>query len=431
MADVVIVDLQTSYEQSADGRITVDSTVGTFTITDNATPIGEIFRVEDNNNGGILSVSPGQVDVGCHLSIISSATPEFVLEVVDGTNSIRWWPTDRTFTTAQGALMRLGGTYTLDYANVSFGGLNLQATIIHNQAGFPFNHGLLFNHGNTYYNVLNVAANFGPIQGFIDQPAVYVNRTSAGTITMGQLRSFLSQPRFGRQSTSGALTVTNVANFQGFGNVAVGATITTWTRVMLGPFTTPTTGTITNYYGIDIRNETQPSTIITGIRSQIASAGGGTRRNIEVTGTAISTFAGDVHVNNTVAVVLGTPAGSAVELSRPSAGVMRMIGSGGANDEGLDWDFQTTANVVSVSSSTGAALRIDNDIGFYGTAPVPQAAAIVLLTDSTGGTANNTLAAVSGSGDDATINDNFADLGAKVNAIIGVINTATGVGLTA
>lgn len=45
-------------------------------------------------------------------------------------------------------------------------------------------------------------------------------------------------------------------------------------------------------------------------------------------------------------------------------------------------------------------------------------AAIVALTDSTGGSADNTLAAVSGSGDDATINNNFADLAAKVNALI-------------
>ncbi len=39
------------------------------------------------------------------------------------------------------------------------------------------------------------------------------------------------------------------------------------------------------------------------------------------------------------------------------------------------------------------------------------------LTDNTGGSVDGTLAAVSGSGADATINDNFADLAAKVNAI--------------
>lgn len=42
---------------------------------------------------------------------------------------------------------------------------------------------------------------------------------------------------------------------------------------------------------------------------------------------------------------------------------------------------------------------------------------IVDLTNSTGGTGNDTVAAVSGSGDDATINDNFSDLIDKVAEI--------------
>lgn len=40
------------------------------------------------------------------------------------------------------------------------------------------------------------------------------------------------------------------------------------------------------------------------------------------------------------------------------------------------------------------------------------------LTDNSGGTADDTIAAVSGSGDDTTINANFADLAAKVNALL-------------
>lgn len=40
------------------------------------------------------------------------------------------------------------------------------------------------------------------------------------------------------------------------------------------------------------------------------------------------------------------------------------------------------------------------------------------LTDSSGGTADGTIAAVSGSGADANINNNFADLTAKLNAVL-------------
>ena len=45
-------------------------------------------------------------------------------------------------------------------------------------------------------------------------------------------------------------------------------------------------------------------------------------------------------------------------------------------------------------------------------------ATIADLTDSSGGTANDTVVAVSGSGADAAINDNFADVTAKLNGIL-------------
>lgn len=49
------------------------------------------------------------------------------------------------------------------------------------------------------------------------------------------------------------------------------------------------------------------------------------------------------------------------------------------------------------------------------------AAAIADLTDSSGGTADDTVAAVSGSGADVAINNNFADLTAKVNGILAAL----------
>lgn len=47
-----------------------------------------------------------------------------------------------------------------------------------------------------------------------------------------------------------------------------------------------------------------------------------------------------------------------------------------------------------------------------------QEAAIVSLTDSSGGTANDTLQAISGTYVQAEVANNFADLAAKVNAIL-------------
>lgn len=55
------------------------------------------------------------------------------------------------------------------------------------------------------------------------------------------------------------------------------------------------------------------------------------------------------------------------------------------------------------------------------TAAGTQASAIADLTDSTTGTANNTLTDVGGSFAQATLNNNFADLAAKVNAILAAL----------
>jgi hypothetical protein len=63
---------------------------------------------------------------------------------------------------------------------------------------------------------------------------------------------------------------------------------------------------------------------------------------------------------------------------------------------------------------------------WWGATPVvqPSGSAQAALTDSTGGTADGTLAAVSGTGDDATINNNFADVYTLLNAMrTALVNT--------
>ena len=64
-------------------------------------------------------------------------------------------------------------------------------------------------------------------------------------------------------------------------------------------------------------------------------------------------------------------------------------------------------------------------LGFYGTTPASQPSdvgAASTLTDSSGGSADATVAAVSGTGDDATLNDNFADIVAAINDVVGKVN---------
>lgn len=76
---------------------------------------------------------------------------------------------------------------------------------------------------------------------------------------------------------------------------------------------------------------------------------------------------------------------------------------------GTESDLSATGPGITVQANSGDPLTVQ------------QEANIAALTDSTGGTANDTLVAISGTGDDANINDNFADLAAKVNAILSLL----------
>lgn len=75
---------------------------------------------------------------------------------------------------------------------------------------------------------------------------------------------------------------------------------------------------------------------------------------------------------------------------------------------------------------SGGQIKIED--GGMITAAGTQASAIADLTDSTGGTADGTLSAVSGSGADSAINNNFAELAADIDAIKAALR---GVGIIA
>lgn len=131
-----------------------------------------------------------------------------------------------------------------------------------------------------------------------------------------------------------------------------------------------------------------------------------------------------------------------------------IIGDYNTNGVGLDWNGENGAlNVYGLGSGDNGAIKLLHDpndgldqvylshsgedggwllvgtsknafdggikISQFGLGldPVSQQADIGALTDSTGGTADGTLAAISGSGADSDINNNFADLAAKVSSL--------------
>lgn len=347
------VTLQTAYD-AAPSEPQITLTTDTLSIRDNATPLSSAFRVQ--NSAGTVdliniqgTVGGTQADIGSHDNIISGSNQP-IMRVGDQQNGVRIWPTSRTFTSSPGSLFTggIGVTYTHDYPNVSFGGLNLQFTMEHAQAGFAFNHFLLFNNGITFKNENGTAVNFGPGQTFISQPTV---QGDGASVSMALYRDFLSQPTF-NTINGGSLTVTQWGQVQCFGQINTGVTVGQRNAVHIAPLG-GTGGTLTTERGIYLQNLDRGSTIY-GVHSEMT---GTSKIFIHHPGTSPCNFGGNVRINDGAALSLGTSTSNRVQLLRSAAGVMRMIGVGGTNNEGLEWDFDTpTANTIDVQSSTGAGL---------------------------------------------------------------------------
>lgn len=102
----------------------------------------------------------------------------------------------------------------------------------------------------------------------------------------------------------------------------------------------------------------------------------------------------------------------------------------GEADPGFAFSFG--ASNITVTNNTGATLPIGTELrlsfGEYtndgSMNPVMQVAGPVSLTDSSGGTAADTIAAIGATYDQAEVRDAVASLAAKVNAIIAALESA-------
>jgi len=90
----------------------------------------------------------------------------------------------------------------------------------------------------------------------------------------------------------------------------------------------------------------------------------------------------------------------------------------GVFEEKVRLGAETTVKNGNLNIASGNALEVG------GTQVVgAQQSAIASLTDNTGGATDGTLAAVSGSGADTTINNNLAELNAKVDSVLSTLRT--------
>lgn len=96
-----------------------------------------------------------------------------------------------------------------------------------------------------------------------------------------------------------------------------------------------------------------------------------------------------------------------------------------AQGSGLGFVLKTgdtiTGPLIVANPTTGASLATMNplaaSIGFFGVSPNTQAPALIPLTDSTAGTASNTIQNVGTTFAQGVLNNNFASLTAQINAL--------------
>lgn len=226
--------------------------------------------------------------------------------------------------------------------------------------GNLFSTSLLFNQATQ----LQAQARLGPVYTMVNQPRIFADGIAT---TCSQHNALRIQPTWGPNINGGSITQTSaqLIFFLATVDANVGAaSVTLLQNIIMNNPSLLNGGTIGTWEGINIANIVGPTTI-RGIQSAMANG-----TFINHVGVAPSNFAGSIFMNNGVALVLGTAGGNRVELLRSAAGVLRMIGAGGTNNEGLDWDFDpATADTIDVQSSTGAGLGFNLPVVSIGTSP--------------------------------------------------------------
>lgn len=351
-----VQDLQGAYD-SGTGDITLAAANGPLRLIDNAAPIGNLLEIQDNTPDTILAVAPTTMTFG------PSARRFLQMNWPDSTGamSTEVFPDDFSITTATGtnAVFFTSAARTITLAipgGAPFGNdaapafANFQHTVRFADPGNIFASQLLVNAA----VAIECAAAVGPIYLFLDQYRTYAD---GAAFVCTQHNAMRAQPRWGPNINGGSITQTSAELY--FATVAVDATVGTASITTLNYFAAKAPslvagGTIGTLTAFDIANI--PAAGITTIRGINSAMASGTF--IRQAGVAPSEFAGDVHMNDGVSLVLGTPAAvDRVELLRSSAGVARFIGVNGGNNEGVDLDLEATANVAEWSSSTGAGFK--------------------------------------------------------------------------
>jgi hypothetical protein len=352
-------------------KIEVTAGNGPITFRQQVLSTPDLFILEDNAGVDFFNVAETVMQVG--------ETPQRLFTTLNiagadpGYGGFTFYPDDftRTNLVDQSAIIWLSTLTSSRPGGAPFGNdgapncINWAGEVILTDQGNLFNSQSLFVQGTT---ITCDGANSGPIYTLINQPLF---RTSAagGARTGSQQNAVRSQLRVG-PNLAGSFILTSHETFFAtmILNATVGAVSVTTANYFAAQAPTLTGGaTVGTLNCLNIPNI--PLTGITTLRGINSAMNAGFF--IFHTGTAPSFFAAELRMGNGVPIRFGADPGNGIEISRSSAGVLRMIGDGGTFDEGLDWDFDpATANTVEVTSSTGAGLQFNLPHISFGTSAI-------------------------------------------------------------
>jgi hypothetical protein len=334
-----LTTLQAAYDNSggANPMIQLALADGTLTIRDDATPLADMFALQNNAGTDFFDVDALTMNYG----LTGNRGYSFVLDPT-GREGIQFLPDGRAQTTVPLTTAAVQWQ-SLVVSNIPggapFGNDTAPAMIASigeaqfDSQPFLFATSLLFNQATT---LSANGFNLGPVYTMVNQPIV--RNVGGGVRTTSQANAVRSQMRVG-PNVSGDMTLVSHEPF--FVTMTVDATVGIASATTVNYFApkAPTFvagGTIGTLNVLDI--PAIPAAGITTLRGINSAMSAGTF--INHTGTAPSVFAGSIRLNNGVDLLL-------------------MGGQGGTFNETLDWDFDSFANNVSITSASGASLNFD------------------------------------------------------------------------
>lgn len=366
------ITIQDTYDAATTPpQLTINATPDPLTIVGGVDP-GDVFAVQTAAAGDILRVA--SLAAGHEITIGPAGNRSYVLSepsTISNPTTIQVIPDGRTKTVINAAdnsaVLYWDSTFTSNIAggggignDSGFGMVFSVGTLELLDQGNLFSTSILFNQAT---RVELAAANTGPIYTMVNQPQL---RNSGATNRTGsQANAVRSQLRIQPDST-GDITLTSHETY--FATIILDSSVSTGdafcTTVNYFAPKAPTFlgvgGAITTLNVMDIPNiPIAGITNLRGINSAMASG-----VFINHTGAAPSFFGGTVELDDAVILQLGDTSGA--QFSRVASSGFRVEGFGGAENEGLDFSFQTPDN-IGIVPTAAAGINVNSVEFAFGT----------------------------------------------------------------